>query len=186
MAAWVAQHVADADRLTIALIHSNPPVDQYALWWCDLHLRAQLWTGSRGGPVDPRWTTSGPPLVIPSTLIDRTASATTASPDSSWGWSWWSHSGFTEETLKLSGSNQNAKKENKWFGVLVHFGDFFNPKTMKSLVPQSLGCFLSTRFVLLPVHPLAIIVSKSQWEDGLWPFFKTRHGWLRGYVVYAS
>ena len=31
MAAWVAQHVADADRLTIALIHSNPPVDQYAL-----------------------------------------------------------------------------------------------------------------------------------------------------------
>ena len=30
--------------------------------------------------VDPRWTTSGPPLVIPSTLIDRPASPTTASP----------------------------------------------------------------------------------------------------------
>ena len=27
--AWAAQHVADADRLPIALIHSNPPVDQY-------------------------------------------------------------------------------------------------------------------------------------------------------------
>ena len=27
------------------------------------------------------------------------------------------------------------------------------------------------------------IISKSQWEDGLWPFFQTRHDWLRGYVV---
>ena len=25
--------------------------------------------------------------------------------------------------------------------------------------------------------------SKCQWQDGLWPFFQTRHGWLRGYVV---
>ena len=29
MDAWAAQHVADADHLQIALIHSNPPVDQY-------------------------------------------------------------------------------------------------------------------------------------------------------------
>ena len=35
---------------------------------------------------------------------------------------------------------------------------FFNPKTMKSLVLQSLSCFLSTKFVLLSDHPLAIIV----------------------------
>ena len=27
--AWAAQRVADADRLPVALIHSNPPVDQY-------------------------------------------------------------------------------------------------------------------------------------------------------------
>ena len=71
----------------------------------------------------------------------------------------------------MSGSNQNAKKENKWFGVLVHSGDFFNPKTMKSLVPQSLGCFLSTRFVLLPVHPLAIIVVSTKHQRWLVFFF---------------
>ena len=70
----------------------------------------------------------------------------------------------------MSGLNQNAKKENKWFGFLVHSGDCFNPKTMKSLVPQSLGCFLSTRFVLLPDHPLAIIVvQENKRQEGFKP-----------------